>query len=145
MGSHLMHWAHPTYRPPTPRSSQVLFHKTRSFSLVRQAERTQNSNCTSRPLTLCLSDRTTRSPEACCWFSEQPKEILRLYPTNADSQRQGNSVTLSLAVGVKKTDGQLTVTDKQTADEFCSYFSEVFVTEGNWNEDGRPMDRADGQ
>ena len=45
----------------------------------------------------------------------------------------------------KKTDGQLTVTDKQTADEFCSYFSEVFVTEGNWNEDGRPMDRADGQ
>ena len=38
-------------------------------------------------------------------------------------------------MGLKKADGQQTVTDQETADVFCNYFSEVFVTEGNWNDD----------
>ena len=38
-------------------------------------------------------------------------------------------------MGLKKANGQHTVTDQETADVFCNYFSEVFVTEGIWKVD----------
>ena len=38
-------------------------------------------------------------------------------------------------MGLKKTNGQQTVTDQETADVFCNYFSEVFVIEDSRKDD----------
>jgi len=38
-------------------------------------------------------------------------------------------------MGLKKANGQLTVTDQESAYVFCDHFNEVFVKEGNWNID----------
>ena len=38
-------------------------------------------------------------------------------------------------MGLKKANGQPTVTDQESANVYCNYFNEVFVNEGNWNTD----------
>jgi len=38
-------------------------------------------------------------------------------------------------MGLKKANGQQTVTNQETADVFCEYFNEVFVKEGSWIDD----------
>ena len=40
---------------------------------------------------------------------------------------------LRTVIGLKKANGQVIVTDQESANVFCDYFNEVFVKEGNWN------------